>query len=329
MALQRAANEAAGAPESEGAAASERSRGADDTGAAPDNHRTSDHEPPATPAQPITLNAADGQPLAAHWHPARGEGPAIGVAVLAPATGVPQAFYTRFAHWLAAQGVHSLRFDFRGTAASRPLRLRGFEAGFAHWTQDLDAAFGHALAQADGLPVSLIGHSIGGFLGPVAPRAAQLHRLLLVGAQSAYWRDFRVRQRLPMALLWHGLMPLATGLVGYFPGRALRLGEDLPRGVAMQWAARPWRDPWHEAPVATGYARALPPVHLIAADDDPFATPAALARVAKHLSGIRPKLHTILTGHEGPARIGHFDVFRPPCAPQVWPRLLQLAFPAE
>ena len=33
-------------------------------------------------------------------------------------------------------------------------------------------------------------------------------------------------------------MPAVTALLGYFPGRALRLGDDLPRGVAMQWARR-------------------------------------------------------------------------------------------
>ena len=39
------------------------------------------------------------------------------------------------------------RFDFRGTAASRPARLRGFVADFSHWALDLDAALAFALAQ--------------------------------------------------------------------------------------------------------------------------------------------------------------------------------------
>lgn len=323
----------------------------------------------------ISLQAADGQKLAAHWHAGASApgGPASrGVIVLAPATGVPQTFYLRFAQWLAGQGVDVLRFDFRGTAASRPARLRGFVADFSHWALDLDAALAHALAHAkrDARPcgprdvcaptqgeppamapgaaharrdatdhesvqghrparVSLIGHSIGGFLAPVAPNATQLHRLVLVGAQSAYWRDFPHPHRWPMATLWHGVLPAVTGVVGYFPARALRLGEDLPRGVALQWAMRPWRDPWDQPAFAHGYARALPPVHLLAADDDPFATPAAMARVARHLSATAWQTHTIARGTEGPQQIGHFGLFRSACAAQVWPRLLDLALPVE
>lgn len=175
--------------------------------------------------------------------------------------------------------------------------------------------------------MSLVGHSIGGFLAPVAPNAARAHRLVLVGAQSAYWRDFPHPQRWPMALMWHAVLPAVTGLVGYFPARALRLGEDLPRGVALQWARRPWRDPWDMQSFASGYNRPLPPVHLVAADDDLFATPAALARVAQRLSATECCTHTLVAGRDGPARIGHFNLFRSTCADQVWPRLLALALP--
>ena len=277
---------------------------------------------------PLQLLAADGQRIAAHWHAgeAGGSAAARGTIVLAPATGVPQSFYLRFAQWLVTQGVDVLRFDFRGIGGSRPSRLRGFVADFTHWTLDLDAALGHALAHGTA-PVSLVGHSIGGFLAPAASRAVQLHRLVLAGSQSAYWRDFPHPQRWPMTVLWHAVLPAVTSVVGYFPGRALRLGEDLPRGVAMQWALRPWRDPFVETPFSNGYARALPPVHLIAADDDPFATPAALARVAQRLTATPPTTHTILTGREGPNRIGHFGLFRSAGAEQIWPRLLALALP--
>jgi predicted alpha/beta hydrolase len=282
----------------------------------------------ADPGQALTLQATDGQCLAAHWHAAAllpGQA-ARGTVVLAPATGVPQGFYLRFAQWLNTQGVNALRFDFRGTAASRPAKLRGFVADFSHWALDLDAALAFALAQG-GPRVSLVGHSIGGFLAPVAAHAVKLHRLVLVGAQSAYWRDFPLPQRWPMALMWHGVLPAVTQLVGYFPGRALRLGEDLPRGVALAWAARPWRDPWDVAEVGEGYARTLPQTHLMAADDDAFATPAAMARVARRLCATETQTHTIATGTEGPPRIGHFGPFRSACAAQVWPRLLALALP--
>ncbi|HET9978426.1 MAG TPA: alpha/beta fold hydrolase [Burkholderiaceae bacterium] len=271
--------------------------------------------------QPTTLRAADGVELAATSYPAQGQ--ARATLVLAAATGVPMGFYRRFAQWVAAQGVSALCFDYRGVGRSRPPRLRGFEADFSHWAQDIDAALAHALA-ASAAPVSVVGHSIGGVLAPAALNAPRAHRLVLVGAQSAYWRDWPHPHRWPMATMWHGLMPALTAACGFFPGRALRLGEDLPRGVAMQWAARPWRDPLADgSPLRKRYARTLPPVHLVAATDDVFATAAALERVRAALAG-RAQCHRIDPASLGLARLGHFGVFRA-SGQALWPRLLALA----
>ena len=242
--------------------------------------------------------------------------------VIAPATGVPQGLYRAFAVWLVGQGVAAYTFDFRGVAASRPVRLRGFQAGFVDWSEDINTVLAHVLGQH--AQVSLIGHSMGGLLAPVAEHANALHRLVLVGAQTALWRDWPLRQRLPMAMLWHALMPAATALVGYFPGRVLRLGEDLPRGVALQWASRPWRDPFDHPSVAVireRYARRLPPVHLVAASDDAFATTPAQDRVAQRLLQTLVSRHVWQPQALGLARLGHFDAFRRHAA-ALWPQLL-------
>jgi predicted alpha/beta hydrolase len=283
-------------------------------------------------ATPFLLTCSDGVEVAATAYGqapgAPAADPALPALVIANATGVPQGLYRGIAQWLVAQGHTVYTFDWRGTAASRPQRLRGFEAEFRHWVLDLDTLLAHALARH--ARVSLIGHSIGGFLGPLTSQATRLHRLVLVGAQTAYWRDWPVLQRLPMLLLWHGLMPLTTWLAGYFPGRALHLGEDLPRGVAMQWAGRPWRDPfaaWQLGGAAAArelYARALPPVTMFAASDDPFATLAAMRRVAERLTGTAVRCEQLAPGLAGQRRLGHFDLFRRRAA-ALWPRMREAA----
>jgi len=282
-------------------------------------------------ATPFVLRCSDGGQVVATAHSATPEDSAATerpAFVIACATGVPQSLYRGIASWLVSLGHAVYTFDWRGTAASRPPRLRGFEAEFRHWVLDLDAVLGHALERH--AQVSLIGHSIGGVLAPLTKQAPRLHRLVLVGAQTAYWRDWPLAQRLPMLLLWHGLMPLATLLVGYFPGRALRLGEDLPRGVALQWAGRPWQDPftgWHLGSAAEAsalYARQLPPVTMFAASDDPFATPAAMQRVAMRLTGTSVRCEHLAPGLAGLQRLGHFDLFRRRAA-ALWPRFRDAA----
>ena len=45
-----------------------------------------------------------------------------------------------------------------------------------------------------------------------------------------------------MATLWHAAIPGLVPLAGYFPAKKLGAGEDLPAGVAREWAE--WgRDP--------------------------------------------------------------------------------------
>jgi predicted alpha/beta hydrolase len=273
--------------------------------------------------EPLTLVADDGARLAARWFAAQGSAPREATLVVAAAAGVPMRFYRRFAQWCAMQGASVLAFDYRGVGRSRPARLRGFEADFSHWARDLDAVLAYALERSP--HVSLLGHSIGGFLGPIAPHATALQRLLLVGAQTAHWRDWPHPLRWPMAALWHGAMPAVTLAVGYFPGRALRLGEDLPRGVALQWATRPWNDPFTHALIRQRYARALPPTHLLAAADDAFATDAALQRVHDALTGTPVRHHRIEPAAVGATRLGHFGLFREG-ARALWPSLLALAF---
>ena len=277
---------------------------------------------PATGGERFVLRTADGAELAATVYKARkarkapqAVQPAV---VITPATGVPQGFYRAFAQWLAERGSTAYTLDYRGIGASRPPRLRGFEADFARWSVDIDTLLGHALERH--AQVSLLGHSSGGFLAPIAPAAVRLHRLVLVGAQTAYWRDWAWPQRWPLALVWHGLMPLLTGLWGYFPARVLRLGEDLPRGAALDWALRPWRDPFDRADAAAGYARVLPLLHLVAATDDLFATPAALARLRMRLSHTACEQHLIDPAEFGLRSLGHFAILRPEGA-AAWPRL--------
>ena len=276
-----------------------------------------------TAAPAVTFRAPDGFELTGHWH--QPQRPVAAVAI-APATGVSQRFYARFAAWLAEHQIAALTFDYRGVGRSRTGSLRRLTADFSHWAQDIDGALGWLREQGIGRRV-LLGHSSGGFLAPACPEAHSLERLVLVGAQSAYWRDWPLRIRLPMALLWHGVMPVVTSAVGYFPGRTLRLGEDLPRGVAMEWATRPWRDPFDREEMMRGYASALPPVTLAATTDDAFATAQALERVAKRLTGTRVTVRRIAPAEVGRVRLGHFGLFEDPLGRPAWPLIGALLFP--
>jgi cephalosporin-C deacetylase-like acetyl esterase len=77
----------------------------------------------------VQFAATDGHPLHGHWFVPQHR-PADAVAVMAPATGVPQRYYHAFARWLAARGYAVLCFDYRGMGKrSRASGRTGMRSG--------------------------------------------------------------------------------------------------------------------------------------------------------------------------------------------------------
>ncbi|EFH11149.1 alpha/beta fold hydrolase [Teichococcus cervicalis] len=273
--------------------------------------------------RPLRLVAADGVPLGATLWPAAPGAMAGPVVVISPATSVRARYYGRFAAWLAAQGLDTLTFDYRGIGESRPARLRGFRAGWADWGElDLEAALRCALEHFPGRELALVGHSIGGLALGLAPSAGRAARLLSVGAQYAYWRDYAARERPRMLLKWHVAMPALTALFGYFPARRLGWMEDTPAGVARDWSRMGARleDQLRDgAALKARLGGVTAPLLAISLADDPHGTPAAVERLLAYFSACpRHRLHLDPVAR-GLGRVGHFAFFHSRFAATLWP----------
>ena len=77
----------------------------------------------------LTLHTDDGHTLAARcYRPADAAVVVQRVVILAPALGVPQTFYERYARWLSGHGCVVYTVDWRGIGASAPADLRRYRA---------------------------------------------------------------------------------------------------------------------------------------------------------------------------------------------------------
>ncbi|AHL76456.1 alpha/beta hydrolase [Stutzerimonas stutzeri] len=263
--------------------------------------------------QNILLQCRDGYQLAAQlWQP---PGEARGSVIISSATGVLARYYARYAGFLCEQGYAVLTYDYRGIGGSRPASLRRSRIRWRDWGDyDFDAAV-RWMRERDpnGLLVA-VGHSIGGFLPGFSRAAPQVDRFLSVGAQYAYWRDYAAAQRWQMYIRWHLLMPAVTALCGYFPGRRLGWLEDLPTGVALEWAFRRARlessYPFHErAEVVQRFAAVRAPILAVSMTDDEYGTLPAIERGLSYYRN-SVKEHVRLSPADlGLARVGHFDLF--------------------
>lgn len=266
----------------------------------------------------LTIEATDGYPLGATLTEAANPQALV---VITGATGVPHRFYARFARWLADRGAHVLTFDYRGIAASRPERLRGFTGTLSDWgAKDLEGVMQWARRTHPGLPVRIVGHSVGGQILGLAASNAQADRIVTVASQSGYWQLWPWQTRLVMGTLWHALMPLVPRVVGYVPGQ-LGIGEDLPEHVAREWA-RWGRSPNYlldHTPAREGFARITAPVTSWSFSDDFYAPQAAVDWLHAQMTAA-PVRRVHLTPRDLSVKaIGHFAAFRDSFSNTLWP----------
>lgn len=233
----------------------------------------------------LTVSCCDGYVLRGHlWEsPSAGQEGAGAFVVIAGATGVKASYYHRYASFLAENGFTAITFDYRGIGQSRGSTIKNLQASWYDWAlKDLDAVLAWASRHCGGRELNVVGHSFGGFAAGLARNGRQVNRLLTVGAQHAHWRDYRPGHRLAFWWRWHAVMPLLTWRHGYFPGSRLGWLEDLPKGVATDWARSP-KDFNSRLAGTMGeemrrhQASFTPATLAVAATDDPFATEAAVA----------------------------------------------------
>lgn len=273
----------------------------------------------AATTETVELACADGYRLSASlFRPAAGAARAV---TIHSATGVPQEYYGGFAHYLAERGFAVLTFDYRGIGRSRRGPLRRLAAGMRDWgLQDIPAALDFLERAAPGARLMAVGHSFGGQALGLLPRAERIAAALVVGSQSGFWRHWPALGRAWMWPSVHIGLPLVPRLLGYFPGARLGFGEDLPAGVAIEWA-RWCRHPEYlvgALGVHAAYARFRAPLRAYAIADDAFAPRRAVEALLALYPNSPGEVRPVEPRELGAKAIGHFGFFRERFRDTLW-----------
>jgi predicted alpha/beta hydrolase len=236
------------------------------------------------------------------------------------AAGVKQEFYGKFAEYLAERGFAALTFDYRGIGRSRPPKLRGFKARMRDWAEkDIGGALDYLARATHGARLIGIGHSFGGQAFGIVPGNERYVAAMTVGSQSGYWKHWRGSGRLGMWFLTHVVLPGMSRVYGYVPSRIFGQGEDLPAGVAIEWA-RWCRHPGYlvgALGAQEAYARFAAPIRAYAIADDSYAPPAAVEAFLEFYPNAPRAVEKVAPeAHGGP--IGHFGFFRERFKDTLW-----------
>ncbi|MDS0861454.1 alpha/beta fold hydrolase [Burkholderia pseudomultivorans] len=274
-------------------------------------------------AEPVGFTAADGYPLRGTlWLPAAAPRALV---LIHPATAVPERLYAGFARFLGERGFAALTYNYRGSGASRPARLRTLRARMRDWVDlDVEAATAWAHHAFDGLPLLAVGHSVGGHAIGLSAGSAHLRAAVMVASHAGSTRLIaHAAERLKVRLILRVLGPLASALFGYVPGKRLGLGEDLPAGVFREWSG------WTTLPryffddptlgAAERFARQRLPILALGFDDDPWANPAAIDLLVSYLTRAAVERRQVDPRAAGSGPIGHMGFFRSRPGAVLWP----------
>lgn len=301
------------------------------TSAVPGNRDLPDQTSQASEV-PVRFGARDGYELGGSLFASAG-GSASDVALFACGGGISVAHYRHFLRGLAELGLPSFAFDYRGIGASRPASsLRRFHARVEDWSEhDCGGALDWLRSRFPQAHILGITHSFGAVLLTSTPGVERLSAIGMIAPHTGYWGDYRPIYRLPMMLAWHVLMPAFARMLGYFPAGALGLGDDIPQGVALQWAGRltpqfrPAGTP-EEVDRANRLLAIRPaltlPVLAVCIRDDAFATPGAITRMLAAMPQARPTTWDLDNSDTVRQAIGHFGFFRRRLRETVWREFL-------
>lgn len=245
------------------------------------------------------------------------DGDARGVVLLVPAMATPARFYAAFAGWLADRGLRAVTFDYRGTESVAAMKAE--DADVDRWAADARAVLEAVADDAGELPVTWVGHSLGGQVIPFVDHA-RIARIVTVSAGNGYWRHNVGVTKWVAPAIWLAVSPVATRVAGYFPGRRLGLVGDLPTGVVRQWGR--WclhpdylhRDHPDSAAI---FAEVKAPIMSLSFTDDELLGASSIASLHEryiNAEQVRQRyspeqLDGRSTGHHGFFRVSHADLW--------------------
>jgi predicted alpha/beta hydrolase len=193
------------------------------------------NQPKSNAPETHSITAADGYRLAATLYFAEDSDTVV---LINSATAVPRRFYQRFANYIRGHGWNVVTYDYRGIGDSKPRSLRGFEARMRDWALlDMTAMVDWISSQLSPERLFVVGHSFGGQSVGMLENAHRVDGVVGVSAQSGHWAVQGGSEPVKVRIIVTVLIPLFARLFGYFPWSRFARGEDLPKGVALEWAA--------------------------------------------------------------------------------------------
>jgi predicted alpha/beta hydrolase len=242
-------------------------------------------------------------------------------------TGIPQKVYSNLAIYLTQYGYVTVTYDYRGIGNSKPKNLTGFKAKIEDWgILDMTSIFDWIISEFPNEKKIIIGHSMGGQLVGLMDNYQKIDKLVLIASSTGYWKDMSSPYKWLMPPLWFLFVPLTTFIYGYANAKKIRQGENLPKGVAIQW--RNWcinpnyfDEHFQKSNTSLFFDKLRIPLKSIQIKDDPIANEITSNKILKYYKIANIEIEKISPEQLGVKKIGHTGFFSRQFKDTLWKNL--------
>ena len=263
----------------------------------------------------IKVRAADGLILAATLRiPTSAP---IGCIQINSGTGIPQYFYKHFASYMTERGYVTITFDYRGIGMSKNQKLRGFKATNFDWGMlDMTAILAWTNTNYPDLKKIVVGHSMGGQLIGIMKNLDKIDKAYIIASGTGFWKDMpRSKLKTLMPLIFNFLIPVSTFIFGYANTKLFRQGENLPKGVALQWKKwcmnkTYWDSDFNMVVNRNSFESFHGSIVGISMEDDNFVSEKSKNKLLDYYTNATVKRINISPSDIGLSSLGHFGFFR-------------------
>jgi len=248
------------------------------------------------------------------------------VLIIASATGVKQEYYEKFAQFLLRNGVSVITFDYVGIGRSLKQPIKELDSNAADWGRnDLESVIQYAITNYPNSKKVVLGHSIGGQLIGLSKSSLKLDKIVLIAAQSGYWKYWNGLGRIKMWFNWHILFPALVNIFGFLNSKKVSGMENLPKNVAKQWSSWGKNKDYIFSDKSIGewyYEKIKVNITAYSIDDDDFAPFEAVQWMTNQYQNAPKKTIHLKPVDFQVEKIGHFGLFKDRFEKSLWREIL-------
>lgn len=244
------------------------------------------------------------------------------ILLISPATGVKKRLYTQFAQYMQQNGYSVMTWDWSGIGDNLHGDLKESQIEMRDWAEkDLNSVIEYCQQQLSGQRLYLLGHSFGGQALGLVNKIDAIEAICTVATQHGYWKNWPKAQQAKLAGLWFVMIPSLSALFGYFPSKKIGLGENLPKGVALQWAK--WgRHPQYINDYA-GHRSMTQAMLAYSIEDDFFAPQTAVHALHREYQNCAVQYRHVKPAELNMRSIGHFGFFQKEQCKPLWQEIVE------